>query len=157
MSRPVQVSIDAGVQNWDAKLNGNNDILLAAPIPIHEHTGDESDIESTFAAASFDRCSVWVNHTTLGWALYVSDGTNWIRTFRLTTIPTIVALTDGTSGTANDAVQSLTDPADTPATADALRDDLVANLIPELRNNFADLIAKINSIRTALDDHGIVK
>jgi len=65
-------------------------------------------------------------------------------------------LTDSSGGTANDTVQALTDPADTPATADALRDDLVANLIPELRNNYADLTAKINDVLTALRNLGLI-
>jgi len=61
-------------------------------------------------------------------------------------------LTDNSGGTANDTVQALTNPVDTPASADALRDDLVANLIPELRNNFADLAAKVNKALTVLRD-----
>ena len=65
-------------------------------------------------------------------------------------------LTDSSGGTANDTVQALTDPADSPATADALRDDLVANLIPELRNNFADLAAKVNKALTVLRDIGLM-
>ena len=60
--------------------------------------------------------------------------------------PTATALTDSSGGTANTTVQALTDPADTPLTADALRDDLVANLIPELRNNFADLVVAVNAL-----------
>ena len=64
----------------------------------------------------------------------------------------IASLTDSSAGTANDTVQALTNPTDTPVTADALRDDLVANLIPELRNNFADVTAKINLILVALRD-----
>lgn len=70
---------------------------------------------------------------------------------------TVVKLTDNSAGTANDTIQALTDPADTPLTADALRDDLVANLIPELRNNFADLAAKINEIRTVLVNIGYIR
>ena len=77
---------------------------------------------------------------------------------------TSATLTDNSGGTANTTVQALTDPADTPITADALRDDLVANLIPELRNNFADLAAQINALivdltnakqvlNQAIDDH----
>lgn len=60
--------------------------------------------------------------------------------------PTASALTDNSGGTANTTVQALTDPANTPLTADDLRDDLVANLIPEIRNNFADLAAQINAL-----------
>lgn len=67
----------------------------------------------------------------------------------------ITALTDSTTGTANNTLQALPDPSDTPATADALRDDLVANLIPALRNNYADLAAKVNAILVALQGAGI--
>ncbi len=67
----------------------------------------------------------------------------------------VVALTDNSGGAGNDTVQALTDPADAPATADTLRDDLVANLIPELRNNYADLAAKVNELRTVLVSHDI--
>jgi hypothetical protein len=68
----------------------------------------------------------------------------------------IPSLTDNSGGTANDTVQALTDPVDTPLTADILRDDLVANLIPELRNNYADIAAKINTILTTLRNHGLI-
>lgn len=68
----------------------------------------------------------------------------------------VAALTDNTAGTANNTLQALPDPADAPATVDALRDDLVANLIPALRNDLADLAAKVNELRTALVNAGIV-
>jgi hypothetical protein len=70
---------------------------------------------------------------------------------------TIVALTDSTSGTANDTLQAIPDPADAPASADALRDDLVANALPAIRNDLADLAAKVNAIRTALANLGLVQ
>lgn len=63
---------------------------------------------------------------------------------------TSATLTDNTAGSANTTCQALPDPADTPADADALRDDLVANLIPAIRNNFADLIAQVNALRVDL-------
>ena len=53
-------------------------------------------------------------------------------------------LTDNTAGTADDTLAAVPDPADAPGTADILRDDLVANLLPVLRNNLADLTAKVN-------------
>ncbi len=65
-------------------------------------------------------------------------------------------LTDNSAGTADDTIQALTDPADAPASADALRDDLVANLIPELRNNIADLTAKVNDLIAAVRGGGLV-
>ena len=45
---------------------------------------------------------------------------------------------------------SVTDPADTPATADALRDDLVANAIPDIESSLDALGTKINSILSLL-------
>lgn len=62
----------------------------------------------------------------------------------------ITALTDNTAGTANNTLQAVPDPADSPATADALRDDLVANALPAIRNNFADVAAKLNELLFAL-------
>lgn len=59
-------------------------------------------------------------------------------------------------GTANSALQALPDPTDTPATADALRDDLVATLYPALRNNFADVGTQIEAIRAALVNAGLM-
>lgn len=59
---------------------------------------------------------------------------------------TAAALTDNSAGAANTTIQALPDPTDAPATADALRDDLVAVHWPALRNNFADLAASNNAI-----------
>lgn len=68
-----------------------------------------------------------------------------------------VALTfTAVAGTANDTLEAMADPTDTPGTADALRDDLVANLLPKVRNNFADVATKINAIRTALINAGLM-
>jgi predicted RecA/RadA family phage recombinase len=70
------------------------------------------------------------------------------------------AITDLTltllAGTANDVSQAITDPADSPATADALRDDIVANALPAIRNNLADQGTKINAILAALRQAGIL-
>lgn len=60
------------------------------------------------------------------------------------------------AGTANTTLEAMADPTDTPATADALRDDLVANLLPKVRNNFADVATQINAIRTALRAAGLM-
>jgi hypothetical protein len=59
-------------------------------------------------------------------------------------------MTDSTSGTASATWVAMADPTDTPATADALRDDLVANLIPKIRDNFASTAAEIANLRTAM-------
>lgn len=53
------------------------------------------------------------------------------------------------------ALVGATDPADAPATADALRDDLVANTIPSLEARDAELESAINDIRARLTAAGI--
>lgn len=62
---------------------------------------------------------------------------------------TAIASLTGTVGTANDAMVAVPNPTDTPASADALRDDLVANVITIINANFADLQAKVNAILAA--------
>ena len=51
-------------------------------------------------------------------------------------------------------IEIIPDPTDTPASADILRDDLVANTIPALRANIADLTAQVNMLRSALTTYG---
>ena len=51
---------------------------------------------------------------------------------------------------------AITDPADAPADADALRDDLVANAIAEIGANFTALDTKINNLLAKLRTHGLI-
>jgi hypothetical protein len=60
------------------------------------------------------------------------------------------------AGTANQTAQAIPDPTDTPASADALRDDLVANALPPIRNNLADLYTQINLLRTNMQAAGLM-
>ena len=78
MARPTKNDILSGNQNWDGPVDDNDEALFNAPIPIHEHTGDETDLEAAFAAAAYDRCLVWVNDTEDSWTLYHSTGTEWL-------------------------------------------------------------------------------
>jgi len=59
------------------------------------------------------------------------------------------------AGTANNTLAAVPNPTDTPASADALRDDLVATLIPPIRDNFADLASKVNELRSILVAAGL--
>jgi hypothetical protein len=78
MSTPIIPAIPSG-QSWDAPLNEALDVLGRAgePVPLPLHTGDESDLQTTFAAADYDQCQIWVDHTTLGRVLAWSDGSSW--------------------------------------------------------------------------------
>jgi len=60
------------------------------------------------------------------------------------------ALTDSTTGTPGTTIAALPNPADSPADADALRDDLVANVLPVLRNWAASFVIQHNKFRTGL-------
>lgn len=62
----------------------------------------------------------------------------------------IADLTDNTAGTPAAALAAIPDPADAPATADILRDDLVANTLPPIRDNLASLNASMDSVLAAL-------
>lgn len=78
MTRPLKNDIDSGIQAWDGKIDDNDEALFNAPIPIHEHVGDETDLQATFPASAYDRCLVWVDHSVHGhWLLMFSDGSSW--------------------------------------------------------------------------------
>ncbi len=97
MTRPGKNDINSGIQGWDGKADDNDEALFNAPLPIHEHTGDESDLEATFAAAAHDRCHVMVDHTTLGWCRYVSKNSAWVRMEAMEQTPAIADATDAAS------------------------------------------------------------
>jgi len=63
----------------------------------------------------------------------------------------------GTAGGAtNGAMEAIADPADAPATADALRDDLVANALPSIRNNIDEVRILANKAMDVLRTFGLM-
>lgn len=68
--------------------------------------------------------------------------------------PRTVERSPGTHIADASVAHAITDPVDTPATADVLRDDLVANAIPEIKAAFDALGAKINEILVRQEEHG---
>lgn len=79
MARPSLTPVPSGTQGWDGPVDDNFNVLAKAPLPIHESASlTEANLQSTFPAASFDRCLVWVNHTVLGYTLYRSTGSGWV-------------------------------------------------------------------------------
>lgn len=75
----------------------------------------------------------------------------------ITPEPAIPDLTDSTAGVASLTLPVLPDPTDTPASADALRDDLVASVLPVLRDYIASLNAEIDKLKAALRAAGIIE
>ncbi|GAG33696.1 unnamed protein product, partial [marine sediment metagenome] len=79
MARPERVLVQAGVAAWDSIVNDNTNKLFITPSPVPLHTGDETDLQATHPAASYDKCLIFVDHTVEGWVLYVSTGAAWIK------------------------------------------------------------------------------
>lgn len=69
-----------------------------------------------------------------------------------TLIADVAALTDNSGGTSGGTtIAAIVDPADTPVDADTLRDDLVANTIPSLKNAIATLAAYATSLEDKIN------
>jgi hypothetical protein len=147
MSRPTPPTISSTLEAWDADIQAGLDMIFGAPVPLYEHDDTLADLETNFPAANYDRCVCLVNDTTLGWIMAYSNGSAWIFIPLQGVDPSDISGSSGGSGT---AVVTITDPADTPATADALRDDLVTNSLPEIRNCITGLQAKVNGILAAM-------
>jgi len=116
---------------------------------LDDHTVADNDNSGTLAVAG-----IFVGY---------ESGTNLVRVLvtsaALATTPvatTVAALTDNSGGSANSTIQVLPTLTDSPATADALRDDFNTNVAPALANNFADLAAKINAVIAALKAAGLM-
>jgi hypothetical protein len=77
MARPTRTTIDNATLAWDALVNSNLQNLFDRPLAIALHSGDQTDLEATFASASYDKCLIWVDHTVDGWTLYFSNGAVW--------------------------------------------------------------------------------
>jgi len=68
------------------------------------------------------------------------------------------ALVDNSGGAAADGtIAAVAVPTDTPASADALRDDIATNMVPAINNAVKELATKINAIRTALVAAGVLQ
>ena len=151
MTKPALQDVSAALEGWDDEINANNAVLRDAAMPIYKHTGNESDMPS---ASTYAECLLLVNHSTLGIVLYHSTGSAWrLHGYQAATV---TALIDSISGSVSSTLAAITDPTDSPATADALRDDLVANTLPKIRDALSSLASKVNAIRTALRATGLM-
>lgn len=146
MAKKTYTAISSGKQAWDATLNADLDLIFAGALPLYESTAG--------AANQNDRGLQAFNDATAGWVLYFSDGSNWKIIGKQVAATT--AFTDSVGGTVNDTLSAIPDPADTPASADALRDDLVTNTLPKIRNAISSLAAKWNTFRTNARTSGVL-
>jgi len=166
-----------GLKLTDGGANGNGTYEIdaaAKPNMAGSNNSDHIDIDADNkslrlgadqdATLLYDGTDLQINPRAVGAGkLTVSGIVNTTESYQVDGIKVIgnqgaavAALTDNSGGTANDTIEALVDPADLPLTADMLRDDLVANLIPALRNNIADLTAKVNALSGRARDHGLI-
>lgn len=101
MSRPATVNVNSGNQGWDDRMDDNFHILTTAPLPIFESAAITTlaALETAYPAAAHDRCFIWINLTTYGYTLCVSNGTAWVtfgdkRPIRSTTVNITQLITD---------------------------------------------------------------
>ncbi len=127
-------------------------------------SGEDDSIAFFFADWFFftptEGWTIWINNVN---DRLVFDGAAWVGAV------TVNNLTDDSGGSSGGdtiaaVLVAITDPADTPADADALRDDLVINTIPDIEtgltdcaNAIATLAAKVNALQTELRvKHGLI-
>lgn len=137
---------------WDVQLQDWHDILMTKPFPLF----DVANVAALPAANTNDDglCLITADdgatHTGPILAFSLSPTSNAWKKLAPQTASLVALTVTALAGTANDTLQALPDPADTPVTADALRDDIVANLLPPLRNNLADIAGKLNALIVAM-------
>ncbi len=79
MARPALTPINNGNQGWDSDLDDNFEMLTVTPIPLPESALTSlASLQSTYPAAAYDRCLIWINLTTYGYTLCWSNGTSWV-------------------------------------------------------------------------------
>lgn len=102
MPKPSRDNIQNGLNGWDGTVNNNFIRLFDRPVPIFLHTGDETDIESSFPAASHEECLVVIDHVTLGLMFYMVDqnhpsgSARWVPLSANLPLPPIVRNTTST-------------------------------------------------------------
>lgn len=137
---------------------GDIDATIAFGAPLFgtdDHTVAASSSSGTRPLAGFfDGLEVDATGTAVGVRVLVCardaiNGGEAALVAALTATAVAGAASDGT-------LVAMPDPTDTPATADALRDDLVAVLIPSIRNNIQELADKQNAVIAALKAAGIM-
>jgi hypothetical protein len=113
---------------------------------------------STAATSIPDGSIALTTHATGRSKVFVAVSSVWqeFAVLAYTPATTITALTDSTGGTGNNTLQAIPVITDSPASADALRDDIVTNVVPVLNNNFADLSAKLNEVIANLKTNGVI-
>jgi len=140
MSRPTLNTINSGLANWDAFIDGNFQALVGKALPIYFAT-DLSALQTACPANQYDKCIALV---TAPLALAVSNGTSW----SLYGITTQATLTNNTGGTASDTLAVLgttVTGVDGVGNTAASKADVEARL-GVIANSISSLASKLNAL-----------
>lgn len=147
MAKRTFRAISSGAQAWDADVEANFDTSgRLFPIPLYEPS---AGLFANLPAANQNDAGLAIfteGSPVSDKLLTYSNGTTYLKVGKQAATNT--PFTDNIGGTVNDTLAAIADPANSPATADALRDDLVANALPAIRNALSSLAAKHNTVRT---------
>lgn len=110
------------------------------------------------ALSSADSGALFLTTDTTPRKLYEAQAGAWVLLGVLLNAQAdaVTDYTDNVGGAVASVLAAIPDPADTPATADALRDDLVANVLPKIRDALSSLAAKENATRAELRQAGVI-
>lgn len=143
MSKKSFPTVTSQDESWDDEVNDIVEILENQPFPITDY----ATIAALPAANINEEGLAWaqanndVDYT--GDVIVASTGSSWKKLAWQATEVTEIG-----------SAPSITDPADTPADADALRDDLVTNTIPSIESALSTIYTKIDSILAAMKNTG---
>jgi len=161
MARPSRVPIQSGQVSWDADVSDNFKALFDGPFPMFEDTEalDFTAIEARYPAADYDRCMYSQNVNDgafVGYYVLWSDGVDWHTLAKHVADHADLTTSQGSPPATNGDLPSIPDPADTPADADTLRDDLVTNVLPAVRESVEELRDHVNGLLAKLRSAGVI-
>lgn len=147
MTKPIPNSIDSLNEGWDADIADNFGVIFDAPMPPKE-VANMATLNADFPASAYDGCIAVITDATAGKIIVLSDGANWKKIGRQAA--NVASLTDNVAGSAGSSLQAIPNPANSPANADDLRDDIVNNVLPPLRNDLTRLNNLVNALTAAM-------
>lgn len=142
----IKFQVDGGAVFNEAGNGGSADFRVET----------DNDANALFVDASADELKIG-SSTKFGWGVTaVSRPSALTQTFstaeRTHASRSAATLTDNIGGTTGTTLAAIPDPADTPLTADSLRDDITSNILPVLRNILSSLALQHNNSKTDSDD-----
>lgn len=148
-----------GEADGDRWLETDTGLLYYYDSGWHYETGVATGSDaSRFSPSADDNGALWLVTDTNPRKLYEVSGGAWALLATLLSVEgdAVTDYTDNIAGSVSATLAAIPDPADSPATADALRDDLVTNVLPKIRNALSSIASKENATRQELRDTGVI-